>query len=257
MQDFRNHSRQKWHQHYQNQAEWTQHIRQFIFNTIQISSEACILEIGSGTGVLLELISKQGNFRLFGVDLDYPSLSYCQSLYNGFLLTQASGEHLPFPPSCFDLSFCHYLLMWNNHPEDILCEMIRATRPEGWVLALAEPDYQARIDYPPPLDNLGSLQNQSLQAQGADITIGRKLRSLFHQVGLQNITVGVLAAQWDQLNKINETEWMMTRGDLEGHLPENVLIHYFQEDQAAQLTGERILYIPTFYGMGQVQKISF
>ncbi len=44
-------------------------------------------------------------------------------------------------------------------------EMVRVTRPHGFVLALAEPDYGGRIDYPSELSTIGNWQIEA--AEGA------------------------------------------------------------------------------------------
>ncbi len=252
MQDFRGFSRQQWHQRYQRQAAWTEHIRDFIFNTIEIKDGATILEVGSGTGVILDMVSKQGDYNLFGADIDWQSLTLCKYLFPFFSVAQINGERLPFSDQCFDVTFCHFLLLWNSRPANILSEMKRVTRHGGWVLALAEPDYQSRIDYPPPLDVLGAYQTQSLIHQGVDIQIGRKVKAILHQAGLKDITAGVLAAQWNQSDPFDSTEWMTMRADLTEQLSIDQLNRYFEEEQSAYHTGSRVFYVPTFYGFGKV-----
>jgi hypothetical protein len=142
--------------------------------------------------------------------------------------------------------------MWVQKPQLILYEMTRVTRPGGWVIALAEPDHQARIDYPPPLDVLGTHQTQALTEQGVDVHMGRKLRSLFHHTGLVEIEVGIMSAQWDGLLAWDATEWIMLEADLAGQLTHEALIDYQDVDRQARQTGQRILFIPTFYALGKV-----
>lgn len=252
MQDFRGLSRQVWHQRYTAQAHWTQHIRQYIFKKTSPNARESILEVGAGTGAVLSALSHEGVFHYSGVDLDHPSLMFAMSLNPTFDLTQADGHQLPFAADSFGLSFCHYLLMWVKSPLQILREMTRVTRPGGWVIALAEPDHQARIDYPPPLDALGTRQTLALQDQGVDVYIGRKLRSLFHQTGMADVEVGILAAQWDDPPAGEATEWLMIQADLEGQLTPAELSDFKSVDQQAHQTGQRILFIPTFYALGKV-----
>jgi ubiquinone/menaquinone biosynthesis C-methylase UbiE len=252
MQDFRGLSRQAWHHRYTAQAEWTQHIRQYILKKTNPVPGERILEVGSGTGAVLNALSLDGNFYISGVDLDYPSLSFAQSLFPDFDYAQADGHHMPFAADSFGFAICHYLLMWVTSPEQILYEMCRVTRPGGWVIALAEPDHQARIDYPPPLDFLGTRQTQALQEQGVDVHMGRKLRSLFHHTGLMEIEVGILSAQWDTLPAWDRTEWLMLQADLAGQISPAEFVEYEQINQQADQAGQRILFIPTFYALGKV-----
>jgi hypothetical protein len=131
--------------------------------------------------------------------------------------------------------------------------MRRVTHSTGWVVALAEPDHQARIDYPLPLDELGQSQTQALERQGVDVYMGRKLRSLFFQAGLVDVEVGILGAQWNEQfdQAAGQTEWAMLRADLKDQLSAEEFLKYQNIDQQALHTGERILYIPTFYAIGR------
>ena len=184
MQDFRDLDRQQWHQRYVAQAGWTAHIRKYIFNKIKPAEDVHILEVGSGTGAVIGALLNQGYANITGLDLDFPSLDYTKAIQPTFHLVLGDGHRLPFPKAWFGITFCHYLLMWTAHPSTILSEMCRVTQPGGWVLALAESDHRARIDYPDQLAVLGHHQTQSLEAQGADVSLGRKLRSLFIDTGL-------------------------------------------------------------------------
>lgn len=254
MQDFRGLSRQVWHQRYCAQAQWTQHVRQYLFSTINPAPGAPILEIGAGTGAVIAALHSEGFENITGIDIDYPSLAFSKQLTNPFLSTQADGTHLPFHNNIFEVVFCHYLLMWVHHPQDIINEMCRITRPGGWILAMAEPDHQSRIDYPPPLDLLGKSQTTALRNQGVDVQMGRKLRSHFQQAGLDHIQVGIMSAQWDRSSDIvwDQTEWTMIQADLVDLYCEKDLQHYQALDQQARQNAERILFIPTFYALGQV-----
>ena len=253
MQDFRNLSRDAWHERYLAQAGWTSHIRQHVFKKIDPLHNERILEIGSGTSAVLNALRKEGYFNLWGVDIDFPSVMFSKSSQDPFHLFQANGMYLPFSNGCFGITFCHYLLMWVRTPLQILAEMCRVTHPKGWVLALAEPDHKARIDFPPPLDKLGFQQTQALERQGVDVSMGRKLRSLFYQAGLIDVEVGILGGLWDKKDPPpqEETEWMMIRSDLQDQLSAEVLSEYQYQDQQAFETGMRVLFIPTFYALGR------
>jgi len=253
MQDFRGLSRQVWHQRYLAQAEWTAHIRQYLFKKINPPCNERILEIGSGTSAVLQALHKEGFVSLSGIDLDQPSLSYAKTSGETFRLAQADGMCLPFVDGSFGITFCHFLLMWVRNPLQILEEMVRVTRNKGWVISLAEPDHHARIDYPPPLDELGYHQTQALGSQGVDVTMGRKLRSLFQQAGLVDVEVGMLGALWDDnvSHSPGETEWIMIQTDLADDLSAEKLLEYRNLDHHAYQNKTRILFIPTFYALGR------
>lgn len=242
-----------WARRFEQQARWTAQVRRTYFEQIQVAAGSRVLEVGCGPGVILAdgpLVPEQ--FR-YGVDIDLPALRQARSRLPAAPLTACDGLHLPFAGEQFDITFCHYYLLWVD-AQAALLEMRRVTRPGGWLLALAEPDYTARIDYPPPLDELGRQQTAALQAQGAHPQSGRSLGQLLAECGLKAITSGVLGGQWPaQMDPAEfDQEWQVLEHDLAGRLPHADLVAYRNRDYAARQRGERVLYVPTFFAAGQV-----
>jgi hypothetical protein len=132
--------------------------------------------------------------------------------------------------------------------------MARVTAPGGAVFVLAEPDYGGRIDYPLELEQLGIWQHEALKNQGAEPYLGRQLASILNKAGLQNIEVGVLGGQWKGKPEKHEweSEWMVLLSDLQNYVPLERLEQLQKIDANAWKRGERILYVPTFYGWGRV-----
>jgi hypothetical protein len=125
-------------------------------------------------------------------------------------------------------------------------------------MAIAEPDYGGRIDYPDILSQIGHWQVHSLRKQGADPLAGRKLPELFHQTGLIEIETGVIGGQWISNLPLDdfESEWKVVETDLEDlnlMASEMDLVHQLKDkDASARLDGSRVLYVPTFYAWGRV-----
>jgi ubiquinone/menaquinone biosynthesis C-methylase UbiE len=240
-----------WHARYQQQAGWTRPLRQHLFAQSNADKAQRILEVGCGTGALL-CEMPTGPFTC-GLDHDLTALRFAHQVTSATLLT-GKAERLPFAASSFDLSFCHFLLLWLPNPFAALCEMRRVTAPGGMILALAEPDYGGRIDYPPSLSALGQLQTQALQQQGANPYIGRSLASLFQRAGLQQVQTGVLGGFWNHqaTSSTDELEWLVLREDLQNLCSTTELDALQKTEQEAQQRGERLLYIPTFYALGHV-----
>jgi SAM-dependent methyltransferase len=167
---------------------------------------------------------------------------------------QGDAGGLPYASGAFDAVLFHFTLLWLARPREALLESRRVTRAGGWILALAEPDHAARIDHPEPLVNLGELQTASLQAQGADITMGRQLASLFSGAGLRQVTTGLIGGEWSPSRGEGPSalEWDILRRDLRGRLPKTALDDLEKVDREAHRRGERVLFIPTFYASGQV-----
>jgi SAM-dependent methyltransferase len=168
--------------------------------------------------------------------------------------------HLPFADGTFDIVFCHFLLLWIADPLHAVREMQRVTRPKGTVMAMAEPDYGVRIDFPPELEVLGPWQQAALRKQGANPLTGRRLSWLFRQTGLENVESGVLGAQWRGAPDPDEaeSEWEVLYRDLESLLGTEDGTRWHAEfdklkrlDKTAWKSGERVLYVPTFFATGK------
>jgi SAM-dependent methyltransferase len=243
----------QWHDRYQQQANWTASIRDYLFKQASIQPGDRVLEVGVGTGAVLQQFFNNLHIKPFGLEIARPVIEYAKDLNQAFHLVQADGHRIPLSDNQFRLTFCHYLLLWVNDPLQILREMQRVTQPGGFLAALAEPDHNARIDYPPPLNELGRMQTRAIKTQGADTKMGRKLQALFNAAGLYEVEAGILGAQWTGTSsQAEETEWMTITSDLGDRISQDQLEIYRAADQTAYQRGERVLFIPTFYAIGLV-----
>jgi SAM-dependent methyltransferase len=213
-----------------------------------------ILEVGCGTGAVLEELPVQAGAAIHALDLNQPSVKQASVNAPGILPLCSDGSFLPYPRACFDLTFCHYLLLWARDPGRILREMVRVTRPGGAVLALAEPDYGGRVDYPLELAELGHWQAESLKSQGADPLLGRKLAGLFVSAGLRDVETGVMGGEWrhPSLPGEREMEWDVLESDLAGKIPASDIQRMKALDFQAARSGARVLFVPTFFAWGRV-----
>jgi ubiquinone/menaquinone biosynthesis C-methylase UbiE len=249
-----------WHKRFLQQAAWTLPLRMYILRLIEAERARRILEVGCGTGALLEEMVRSwlepaGSVRtLHGVDLSSNALSSAKQHAPAALLTCGNALDLPYFDKSFDIAFCHYLLLWVSDPGRALREMKRVTRSQGYVLAFGEPDYSARIDHPDDLALLGTWQAKSLQHQGAAVSIGRDLAELFDQSGLRIIETGEIEG-WlpHALTPEGFTiEWDVLRQDLAGMASEAELNRMMELDRQARQNGTRILRVPMYFACGQV-----
>ncbi len=249
-----------WHRRFKLQSQWTQDIRDHLYSRVGVLNSQRVLDAGCGTGALTKELSQSSIDSTIGLDLNSEYISIAASFAPTALLSLGDAHIMPFNSSVFDCSLCHYLLMWVVDPLAVLLEMKRVTVSGGAVLVLAEPDYGGRIDYPQQLAVLNEWQSTALINQGANPFIGRELKTIFHQAGLNDIEVGVIGAQWKSTTPESElySEWEIIQSDLEFLNNSSEVLKSSEEirkiDLAAWAAGERIIYVPTFYAWGKVVK---
>jgi ubiquinone/menaquinone biosynthesis C-methylase UbiE len=240
---------EEWHQRFTRQAGWSAFLRQYLYPRAGLGASGMVLDVGSGTGALEADFSASTGTGYFGLDLDLERTRFANSRSRFNRFTCGDGEHLPFSDCAFDLAICHYLMLWVDHPVDVLREMMRVVKPGGCVIALSEPDHLGRVDWPQPFTDLGKRQTDALASQGADVTAGRKLKGWFQQAGLEVVENGVMGGQWSagQRDAGDEDEWRVLAEDLGIRMEE--LKTY--RSQGELLSAGRVIYVPVFYALGR------
>jgi ubiquinone/menaquinone biosynthesis C-methylase UbiE len=246
-----------WHARFVQQAQWTQSLRYHMYERANLARARRVLEVGCGTGAVLTELLMQSHGDILGLDISSDHLDFAAHNLPGIPLTCGDAHSLPYRSMVFDVTLCHFLLLWVIDPVAVVREMARVTQPGGVVLALAEPDYGGRIDYPAELGVLGDWQQTSLRQQGADPLIGRKLRAVFRQAGLSDVEAGCLGGQWSGMPSPEdwEMEWRVLEEDIkkvQNPTGTSEVIRLQKLDELAWEHGERVLFVPTFYAWGRV-----
>jgi SAM-dependent methyltransferase len=240
-----------WHARYTQQANWTRDLRQYLFEKTEVPRARRALEVGCGTGAILSELAAQG--ALHALDLDPAALAQCRVHAPGAILTRGDALALPFPAGSFDITFCHFLLLWVHDPLRALLEMKRVTGQGGHVLALAEPDYTARVDKPDELAPLGRWQADSLRRHGADPSLGGQLADLFFSAGIEIVEAGAIqGAERDPSPEERELEWAVLESDVAGFVSSEDLHKMKLLDERAWQRGERVLHVPTYFAWGKI-----
>lgn len=236
-----------WHSRYLQQAAWTRDLRAYIFAQAGLANARRVLEVGCGTGAVLREIDSPA--ALHGLDLEPASLAECKIHAPAVSLTCGDAHRLPYPDKSFDIAYCHFLLLWVNHPLQVVREMARVSR---YVLALAEPDYSQRVDEPPELAVLGKWQMDALRRQGANPSFGARLAETFHQAGIHITETGPIQGQAVMRTAEDwKNEWAVIQSDLEDIAPEEEIKKMKALDEAARRDGKRTLHVPTFFAWGK------
>ncbi|MCB0119018.1 MAG: class I SAM-dependent methyltransferase [Anaerolineales bacterium] len=240
-----------WHARYLQQAAWTRNLRAYLFNKAGLKDARRVLEVGCGTGAILRELETPA--ALHGVDLDPAALTQALVNARAASLTRGNGLSLPYSDSTFDIVYCHYFLLWVNDPLQAVLEMKRVTSRGGYVLALAEPDYSARVDKPEALRPLGEWQRDALKRQGANPGFGAQLAETFFQAGITLKETGTIqGAENEPSVREREMEWAVIEADLAESVSSVEIQKMKRLDEKAWERGERVLYVPTYFAWGQV-----
>lgn len=176
----------------QAQAIWPQEME--LFRRYALPAEARILDAGCGTG--------EGSSRLaalfpqasvLGVDIIDASLDLARSRYTS-IASRLRFEHqsiyeLSMPDRTFDLVTCRHVMHSIPHPERVLAEFVRVTRPGGYLHLIPE-DYgmlhfqRGALD---PSEFWHQVPKQFGAATGTDLYIGRNIFSLLSEMNLEEI----------------------------------------------------------------------
>jgi len=164
-----------------------------------IPPDATLLDVGCGPGLLsapLAAMVPQG--RVIGVDADPKLLELARARAaaqgrDNATFIEAWADAIPLEDDESDFTYARFLFQHLPHPVDVARELSRVTRPGGRVV-LVDTDDDAIIVEPlvPGLSELirGSQIGQA--RMGGDRMVGRKLRSILHDAGLDDIKVVVV-----------------------------------------------------------------
>jgi SAM-dependent methyltransferase len=240
-----------WHARYIQQARWTRSLRNYLFEKAGLDRARRVLEVGCGTGAILSDLKTPAS--LHGLDLARAALSEARLHAPSATLANADALSLPYADFTFDITFCHFLLLWVRDPLQAAREMMRVTRPNGFILALAEPDHTARIDLPESLAPLGQWQTESLRMQGADVSFGARLADTFARAGIEVIETGTIQREGGEASRGEwEMEWAVIEADLAASVPDEDIQRMKSLDEKARVRGERVLHVPTYFVLGRV-----
>ncbi len=178
----------------QAEAIWPQ--EKAFFERYGLGGPVRILDVGCGTGeITARLAEAFPEAHILGVDLIEEHLARARARCVGFgarvRIERGNALALDVPGDAFDLAVCRHLLQVVPAPAGVLGEMIRVTRPGGWLHVLAE-DYGMIHGYPTRLDADGFWRHGAVafgRAVGTDLYVGRRAFTLLAEGGLQEISV--------------------------------------------------------------------
>lgn len=170
-----------------------------------------VLDCGCGPGTMTcEIAERLEAGRAVGVDFQSSQVEIAAGKAKARGVTnvefkQATAYELPFEDGVFDLIFSNALMEHLKEPALAVGEFSRVLRPGG-VLAVSSPDWGGFLLAPPSQDLSQAIQTyMDLQLRnGGDVFIGRKLSSLFADVGFLEIDLQARYEMYESLPVIGE-----------------------------------------------------
>ena len=107
-----------------------------IFSIIEFDSTDIILDVGSGTGLLLDYLSSSIEYILC-CDLSFNMLAEGKKRHRKANFICADSDHLPFRDSCVNLTTCISVIQNLPDPIQTIKETFRILKKEGRLLLTA------------------------------------------------------------------------------------------------------------------------
>lgn len=106
-------------------------ISQFLKKIIQNKRNVRILDIGCGTGNISQMLSQFG--EVYGIDNSPIAIELCQQKGLTNLYLNDKNKKFPFKDNYFDIVCCFDLLEHLDNELEILKEVLRVIKPEGFL----------------------------------------------------------------------------------------------------------------------------
>lgn len=107
-----------------------------------VPKSARILDAGAGTGMVGQVLYQQGYRNLVAIDISPEMLNKARqkNVYTD-LFQQVLGESLDFSSNFFDAITSVGVFTYNHAPSNAFDELIRITKPEGYIIFTMRPDF--------------------------------------------------------------------------------------------------------------------
>ena len=167
-----------------------------LFERYELPPQAQILDVGCGPGeIASRLAEKFPGAQVTGVDLIEAHLQRARERYphlgERLRLLRGDAFALPFEDQTFDLAVCRHVIQAIPDAPRVLGELVRVTKPGGFLHVLAE-DYGMIHLHPVPQE-VFEFWSEGPPAfgrgTGVDMHVGRRTFTYLRSLGLQDVRV--------------------------------------------------------------------
>jgi predicted TPR repeat methyltransferase len=147
-----------------------------------------ILDAGAGTGLVGHYLGVLGYDDLVAMDLSNEMLNKAREkgVYKEFH-QMALGDTLGFPDDAFDAIVCAGVLTFSHAPAKSLYEMVRITRPGGYILFSLRADAYESMGFEEIVEELDSAGKWELVAKKDHLSFPKKDQEVFHDIWVYQV----------------------------------------------------------------------
>jgi SAM-dependent methyltransferase len=139
------------------------------------------LEIGTGTGIFLECLSREGFTKLVGVEPSSAAIAAAPE-YRRAWIREGMFDEKDFAPGSFDLICCFMTMEHVRDPSIIAHSALRLLRPGGAFVTVTH-------DYRSPANRLLGNRSPIIDIEHMQLFSNRSVRYLFESTGYVDVTV--------------------------------------------------------------------
>jgi len=202
--------------------------------------------VGCGSGVVTAELAARATGIAVGIDRRPEPLTAARGRGSGAAFVAADAAALPFRDGVFDAAAGAFVITWLAEPAAFLREAGRVLKSGGLYVALAEPDYEGAIDYPPAASSRDSVV-EAVRRRGGDSAAGRKLPALLSGAGFEVFRFGVLNSAWTASRWAEEEEEEVKLLERLVGADGGRLQAVARARRAAISRGERCYFLPIFF----------
>ncbi len=140
-----------------------------------------VLEIGTGTGIFIEYLSREGFTQLVGVEPSTAAIA-AAPVHRQAWIREGIFEEKDFAPESFDLICCFMTMEHVRDPNIIASAALRLLRPGGAFVTVTH-------DYRGVVNRLLGKRSPIIDIEHMQLFSKRSLRYLFENVGYTGVTV--------------------------------------------------------------------